>query len=234
MCLLYTVYIAEADAEAWQFSNDNPSEIKVIENKNGVKLLVDRFTDQAIWFGAFDEKNLVGCSRLVGKDTSGKLEVEGYPTSQYVTNYINEFGNQDVLEVTRGAIAKAYSGQGVFKVLLTAIFEYCLDHRKSLLVTTHKEVLVNFYQRIGWPLKQKCAFKYEEIDPKAVDFFYADYEKDEIKKITENLVSSIPNTKPPTAYTLPGFFKSPESHIQNKSASNVINANFPPVYLAKL
>jgi len=76
--LLYEVYIQQQN---WQFSPDNPSKLRV-EIRNNKSVLVDRFTDHAIWFGAFDDDKLVGCVRLSGVDENNQLEIEGYSSSQ--------------------------------------------------------------------------------------------------------------------------------------------------------
>ncbi len=82
--LLYQVYIEELQ---WKFAVDNPSNLR-IESKNGHKVLLDRFTDSALWFGAFDEKSLIGCMRLTSADDKNKFELESYPSSEVVHKYL--------------------------------------------------------------------------------------------------------------------------------------------------
>jgi len=82
--LLYESYIEQGK---WVFSKNNPSGIHV-ETKNGRKLLVDKFIDNARWFGVFDKDRLIGCARLCGTDGSNKYEVEGYPAGRTIREFL--------------------------------------------------------------------------------------------------------------------------------------------------
>jgi len=50
-------------------------------------ILVDRYIEIAIWFGAFDNEKLVGCIRVCGVDENKLLEFEHCPDSQVVQGY---------------------------------------------------------------------------------------------------------------------------------------------------
>ena len=82
--LLHKVYSEEA---VWKFSVENPSQLKA-EMRNNKRVLVDRFTEYAVWFGAFDESQLVGCVRLTFSDEKNKLEVESYKNSAPIKSYL--------------------------------------------------------------------------------------------------------------------------------------------------
>jgi hypothetical protein len=75
--LLYKTHVEQV---GWEFSPDNPSQLRV-ETRNNRNLLVDRFTNSAIWFGAFNDSLLIGCIRLTFADENNKLEMEGYKSS---------------------------------------------------------------------------------------------------------------------------------------------------------
>lgn len=179
--LLYKVYIEELN---WGFEADNPSRIR-IDVKNNKKLLIDRFTNQATWFGAFVDKTLVGCVRLCGRDENNKLEVEAYPNSSVIVGY---FAGSNSLEVSRFAIKQSYQ-QKLFltKYIFLNIFRYCQKNNYSLIALTHNRYLKFFFDQIKFPLKVADAFKYEYSDPLPVHFYYADVNMGEISNMIKNL-----------------------------------------------
>lgn len=179
--LLHEVYIEELK---WNFESDNPSHIR-IEVKNNKKVLVDRFTNQAIWFGAFLDKNLVGCARLCARDKNGKFEVEAYPTSIIISKYLNE---SNCLEVSKFAVKNSYQ-QKLFltKYIFFNIFKYCQKNNYSLIALTHNRYLKFFFEQINFPLKIAEAFKYEVSDPSSVNFYYASVNNGEISNMIKNL-----------------------------------------------
>ncbi len=185
--LLYKVYQEEV---SWDFSPDNPSQLKV-EVRNNRKVLVDRFTDQAIWFGAFDESQIVGCARLTRVDQNNKLEMEGYNGSAVIQRYLPQ-DKSHCAELTRAAVLKSHGGRGIIRHLFLAIFQYCEDHQYSVCATpnfSYNGYIVKLLKEIGWPLKMEIAFKYEEQDPGPVNFNFADYAKSEVKNVILNLAS---------------------------------------------
>jgi RimJ/RimL family protein N-acetyltransferase len=180
--LLCTAHFEYGD---WEFSPNNPSQIR-IEIRNNRKVLIDRFTDNAIWFGAFDESKIIGCTRLTFPDENNKLEIEGYKNSSVIQKYLPR-DKSHCVESTRSRVLKSYSGLGVIWQLLLAAFQYCEDNRYSLCATTNNEPMIAILKKLGFPLKLASAFKYEEHDPSPVNFYFADYSKSEIKNIILNL-----------------------------------------------
>jgi len=170
--LLYQVYIEELQ---WKFAVDNPSSLR-IETKNGSKVLLDRFTDSALWFGAFDDKVLIGCMRLTSADADDKFELESYPSSEVVHKYLPK--SDTGVELSKIAIQGKYAGQGVVKRMWLAAFKYCQANNLSVICCTHNGYLKNIFKRIGFPLIVEHAFKYEAIDPLPVNLYVADYLKD--------------------------------------------------------
>lgn len=179
--LLYKTHIEQAK---WRFLEDNPSEIRV-ETKNGRKILIDRLTNIAKWFGAFEGEKLVGCFRLCGVDKNGEFEIEKYPIGT-VSQYL-EINRDKCLDITRVAVDQQYIGRGVTKLLFLKAFEYCIENESSLFACTHNKYLINFFKKINYPLKQNKAFKYEMLDIEAVNFYYANYQMGELSKMFEAL-----------------------------------------------
>lgn len=180
--LLYVVHFIQGQ---WNFSPDNPSEIRV-ETKNGRKLLVDRFTDKAIWFGTFDGDKLIGCTRLTRPDENNKLEIESYPNSSVIQQYLPK-DKSFCVESTRTAISQDYTGKGLVRKILLAAFSYCEEHGYSIAACVSNSYLKSLLQKINYPLKMEHAFKYEDHDPSPVNFYFADYNKQEVKQMINAL-----------------------------------------------
>lgn len=176
--LLYKVYYEEV---IWNFSPDNPSQLR-IEARNNRNLLVDRFTDKAVWFGAFDGAQLVGCTRLTFADENNKLEVEGYKSSVVLEKYL-PIDKSHCAESTRTAVLKSHNGLGIVKRLFLAAFEYCDENKYSFCAFASNAHITGVLVRMGCPLILEYAFKYEEQDPVPVNFYFADYLQAETKKV---------------------------------------------------
>lgn len=189
--LLYKVHFEEA---GWIFSPDNPSQLRV-ELRNNQHLLVDRFTDQAIWFGAFDDSRLVGCIRLTLVDENNKFEMEGYENSVVIREHLL-IDKSHCMEMTRAAVLRSHNGQGIVRRLFLAAFQYCQDNQYSVCTTTNNGYLIALFKNIGCPLKMELAFKYEEQDPMPVNFYFIDYYKSEIKNLILNLAAYKKDTIP--------------------------------------
>lgn len=181
--LLYEVYIEQ---QKWDFSPKNPSELR-IETHNSRKLLVDRFTDRCIWFGAFDDEKLVGCIRLYGVDENNQLELETYPSSKPVLMHINQQEKHRYFEITKLAISKANVGRGIVERLLFACFKYSQENQYSLIGCTHNGYIKQLLKKIDYKLIIKDAFKYEPQDSSAVNFYLAEYNKSEVAEVLKKL-----------------------------------------------
>ena len=180
--LLHKVHFEEA---GWNFSPDNPSQLRV-EIRNNKDVLVDRFTEHAVWFGAFDGLQLVGCIRLTFADENNKLEIEGYNNSAAIQSYLPT-DKSHCIEMTRAAVLQSHNGQGIIRSLFLAVFRYCRDHEYSVCAASHNGYIIALFKNIGYPLKMELAFKYEEQDPMPVHFYFADYSKSEIKDLILSL-----------------------------------------------
>lgn len=179
------LYLTLIEQIYWNFLPDNPSKLRV-EIKNSRHLLVDRFTNNAIWFGAYDDARLIGCLRATFPDENDRLEVEGYESSHIIQKYL-PVGRKNCVELTRAAILSSYYGTGVLRPLFLAMFQYCEAHQYSVCGASSNICMISLFKKIGFPLKIKNAFKYEEQDPALVNFYFADYNKSEIKNIILNL-----------------------------------------------
>jgi two-component system aerobic respiration control sensor histidine kinase ArcB len=180
--LLHKVYFEEA---VWRFSLENPSKLRA-EIRNNKSVLVDRFTENAVWFGAFDDSELVGCVRLTFVDENNKLEVEGYESSIAIQSYLPK-DKSHCVEMTRAAILKSHNGLGILRDLFLAAFQYCEDNQYSVCAFPSNRYIIAVFTQMGWPLKMEYVFKYEEQDPAPVSFYFADYSKLEIKNMILNL-----------------------------------------------
>ena len=190
--LLYKVYIEQMK---WQFSPNNPSQLR-IETHNNRHLLVDRFTSKAIWFGVFDDNQLISCARLCGVDENYQLELEGYSSSQPVFQRISQEEKKSCFEITKVATHPDYMGKGIIKLLFLALFNYCEETQHSAIACTNNGYLKALFKKIELPLKIESAFKYEPQDPTPVNFYFADYQKGEVKevrKILEYLENDLSN-----------------------------------------
>ena len=181
--LLYEVYIQQKN---WQFSADNPSKLRV-EIRNNKRILVDRFIENSIWFGAFDDEKLVGCIRLAGLDENNQLEIEGYPSSQPIHHYIPSEEKGRCYDMQKLATKESYVGRGIVKRLFLACFRFCEENQYHVIAFTANGYLKTLCKKISFPLKQEQAFKYEPHDPSAVNFYFADYKKTEVRETLKNL-----------------------------------------------
>ena len=186
--LLYVVHVEE---DTWDFSPDNPSRLRT-EIKNNKNLLIDRFTENAIWFGAFSDSKLVGCTRLTFPDENNKLEMEGYNNSYFI-QYSLSVDKSHCVESSRTAVLKSHNGLGISRCLLLAAFKYCEENKYSVFGTSNHKNIINLFKIIGYPLKIENAFKYEEQDPSPVNLYFADYAKSEIKNMILILETAVKN-----------------------------------------
>lgn len=184
--LLYITHVKQTE---WKFANDNPSYLRVT-TKNKKKILLDRFTYKAIWFGAFDDDKLVGCTRLTFPDENGKFEMQGYESSKTIKKYLPK-DKISCVESTRTTVIKSHSGKGIIRLLFLEAFRYCEEKKYSICATVSNGYLKSMLKNINFPLKLEHAFKYEESDPLPVNFYFADYNKGEVKNLILGLLGLI-------------------------------------------
>ena len=181
--LLYQVYILQ---KKWQFCAENPSELR-IEVRNNKRVLVDRFTDRGIWFGAFDDEKLVGCVRLFSVDENGQLEIETYSSSHPIQSLLPLQEKDRCYDISKMATKENYVGRGIVKRLLLACFRFCQENQYHALAFTHNGYLKSLLKKIEFPMKMEQAFKYEPQDTSAVNFYFADYNKSEVNEVLKKL-----------------------------------------------
>ena len=180
--LLHQILIEQVN---WNFLPDNPSQLR-IEIRNNRPLLVDRFTNNAVWFGAFDDRKLVGCLRATFADENNKLEIEGYKNSGPIQKYLPANRN-DCVELTRAVILKPHQGLGILRFLFLAAFKYCQTNQYSVCGASENNRVISLFKKIQFPLKKELAFKYEDQDSVSVNFYFADEKKLEVKNMILNL-----------------------------------------------
>ncbi len=186
--LLYREYI---ETGSWIFSNNNPSELKII-TKNNRQLLVDRITSHAIWFGAFDSDysdKLVGCLRLFKATKNIPFEIETYPTAKEVVRQYIEINKPNLYEASRACVDSEYKGKNILALLYLGMTEYCQEEKSSVFGSVSNGYAKSVLRRIGWPCKKEEAFKFEESDSGAVNFYFTSYKDHEIANMIKNIKS---------------------------------------------
>ena len=180
--LLYDVYI---DHMKWNFSANNPSQIKIMA-RNKKKILIDKFTYNSTWFGAFDGGDLIGCLRLSGIDESNSLDIEYNLNSKSIWRYLPA-PKKLCKDITKLAIHLAYPNKDLaIKLLFVNVFKYCSSHEYSTIAFTHDTYLKSLFTLVSFPLIVEDAFKYEDIDKLPVNFYRA-FTNNEISKIIDKL-----------------------------------------------
>jgi PAS domain S-box-containing protein len=177
--LLHDIYIEHMK---WKFLPDNPSRLRV-EVKNNRKLLIDRFTNIATWFGAFDGEQLVGCIRLCGLDENNKFEVEGYPSSQVIHQYLPR---ENCLEMGKMVVKVEYQGQKILHSLYLVSLEFCKQKHYSVFGCAHNPFVKSLFHKIKLLPQIEQAFKYELDDP-LVNFYFLHHTSSKFNTIINNL-----------------------------------------------
>jgi PAS domain S-box-containing protein len=197
--LLYTTYI---EFGQWNFNPDNPSHIK-IEVKDSRKLLVDRFTHLARWFGIFDDERLIGCFRLCGLDENNKFEIEGYPDSNVIHQYLTG-PRQNFMEMSRITVADTSKASQALSQLYLSAFEYCQKNKFSVFggLDLNNSAIKSLFTKVNLSAKVGQAFKYEASDPLPINFYMLNYAQNEYNKIIENLKISLELHLKPRPYSI--------------------------------
>lgn len=183
--LLYIEYIK---TDIWQFSENNPSKLKVITQSNR-KLLVDRITPLAIWFGAYDGNKLVGCIRLFKAFDDVPFEIERYPAAQDAFKQYVVPSQPDIYEGSRACVASEYKGKGILNKLYLSILEYAQKQKSSVFITASNEYIKSILKKVEWSCKKENAFKFEVTDSAPVSFYFASYKDGEITNVIQKLKS---------------------------------------------
>lgn len=183
--LLHKEYIATG---TWVFSNNNPSQLQVMTNNNRA-YLTDRITPYAIWFGAFDTDTIVGCIRLFKATSDVPFEIETYPSASDIVKQYIEPNKPNLFEASRACVDSAYKGQAILPKLYLAIAEYCAEEKAAVFGSASNGYVKSVLRHIEWPCKKEEAFKFEETDPAAVNFYLANTKNGEIENMIKNIKS---------------------------------------------
>ncbi len=181
--LLYEEYCKKG---GWQFSENNPSELKII-NQNDKTVLVDRITEHAIWFGAFDDNKLIGCIRCFKATKNTLFEISKYKTAEdIVKKYINP-NLPNIYEGSRACVSSEYKGQNIIIMLYLNMLEYIKQAQASVFGSASNGYIKSILKRIEWPCKKEDAFWFEDTDSSPVNFYLANYKNGEVSNIIKNL-----------------------------------------------
>jgi PAS domain-containing protein/DNA-binding CsgD family transcriptional regulator len=189
--LLYVEYI---ELLKWDFAPNNPSKIAVIV-KNGKKILYDRITEYALWFGAFDGDKLVGCIRLFSEKEDIPLEIKKYPNAKNLVNkYLKPYcASELIFECSRVCINSNYKGLGLFLKLYLEVLEYVEQQNGTIFGTSSNGYVKSLFKQIDLPCLEYDAFKFEDTDTSMVNFYLVRSKNGELTKVIENLKYFIKN-----------------------------------------
>ncbi len=163
MQLLHTVYILE---QGWLLLESNQSMLR-IESLADKKMVVDKFSNDAHWFGAFHKETLVGCLRVLPYPM---LELKEY---RKLPSFIDHSG---VCEMNRLAVLPAYRSHKFVMVLLIRL---ALDHAFSLgstvYVTATTPQPAKLFEKLGFIRANLLPFKYNEAESVKVELLYGKF-----------------------------------------------------------
>jgi len=163
MQLLHTVYILE---QGWLLLESNQSMLRV-ESLADKKMVVDKFSHSAHWFGAFHKETLVRCLRVLPYPM---LELKEY---RKLPSFIDHSG---VSEMNRLAVLPAYRGHKFVMVLLIRL---ALDHAFSLgstvYVTATTPQPAKLFEKLGFIRANLPPFKYNEAESVKVELLYGQF-----------------------------------------------------------
>ena len=103
--------------------------------KNGKKCLVDRFDDTGVWIGAFYKGKLVSCLRMLSRDRSGPLDIEGYKSSK-AKEVQNVLQIENIVECQRCVTKKQVRGLGLNCLVLAIAGKICIPQNISAIATS--------------------------------------------------------------------------------------------------
>ena len=162
--LLYSCYVQE---RGWRIPDNTASEIKVVKDRSGTRI-TDKYSEYAVWFGAYSGLDLVGCFRVL---PNKYLELPGY------TEIPNALADE-AIELNRLAISSAYRKHRIITlVLLRVAFDYAFSQSKKVYVTAEKKDLSVLFQKMGLKRYKYNSFKYHESDPQSVELLYYDIDE---------------------------------------------------------
>lgn len=175
--LLYQIYIREF---GWQTKPDCPTGFYVKVDKNGRGLLCDVFDEDAAWFGAYSNNQLIGVARAVHRrNKTGKLDLELYNSCQLptLTNILSAETNPNLIEVQRGAVAKGHRGGAVIYKIFTSIFSYAHRRNLNVVCTTVFPTLMTFFDKTGLKLIEKNFTYGEDKDETPAHIYYCHFQR---------------------------------------------------------
>ena len=160
--LLYRCYKTESN---WKIPHSNPSNINIYRS-NSDHELTDDHSYEAAWFGAYNEKTLIGCFRVL-------VNLE-------LPKYIDLPSELQILstELNRLAIESKYRKHRIITLmLLRTAFDYAFSVGLVVYVTAENPEPSGMFQRMGLIRYDFEPFKYHNTDPSPVDILFYDTRK---------------------------------------------------------
>ena len=125
--------------------------------------ITDKYTSDAVWFGAYYKCELIGCFRVLEN-----LELPGYIDIPKVLELQST-------ELNRLAIRGDYRNHRVVTLmLLRTAFDYAFSLNPVVYVTAECPEPSGMFQRMGLIRYNFDEFKYHDTDPNGVDILYYD------------------------------------------------------------
>lgn len=157
--LLYQCYVQEGE---WDIPSQSASDIKATMLSDGWEL-TDKYSSDAVWFGAYYKSELIGCFRVLKQ-----LELPGYMDIPEVLKFQST-------ELNRLAIRSDYRNHRVVTLmLLRTAFDYAFSLNPVVYVTAECPEPSGMFQRMGLIRFDFDEFKYHDTDPNGVDILYYD------------------------------------------------------------
>lgn len=134
------------------------------------------------WFGAYEDGHLLACACLT--DASLISNSDSYLNDKSIRSSLS---GKNTWEISKVALNPQHIGFEVLQKLFLELFKYCEINHYNTFACTQEAYLKSFYNRIKFPLQLENAFKHQSLDEKTVDFYFANFEKEEIKTIISQL-----------------------------------------------
>ncbi|XP_066932469.1 uncharacterized protein [Clytia hemisphaerica] len=169
----------------WCWSNENPTGFQV-KQSSSMNYVIDKFDkDSAMWFGTFDEDQLVTAIRLCFRTTENPLmDIELYQQSPEKLELHNALRRDNVVEISRFVTAPQYRSNGIGGTLsLLSMFMFLSKYNYTAIFTSQ----LDFFGKYGIGTLLDRTFDYGDgIHTKA--WFYS---RDDVEEIATMLKKKV-------------------------------------------
>lgn len=171
--ILYKCHIKE-NKNPWKFGENNPSKLRIEICKDGNKKLVDKYSNNAYWMGAFIDNELIGCMRGIIVNKNDKLEMETYPSfphsiSKKINIILTKLNCKYRIECNRTCILPKYRKYKIRNFLIASFPFFEMDKNATIihtLPTSYPKQYIEYNKQMGSFIFG--TFRYEQTDPSQV------------------------------------------------------------------